>query len=141
MVFDMAPGPDDGALVVWRDDDMPSGASGGRVMRAVLRPSGIDPPSVLLDDLAGAGVPNLVGGWLAVADAADATRLAPISAAGVLGGPPAPEPDIGTGEPIAAVSDTLLVVRPAGRAVRLVVVKCKADAPPPDAAPLPDAAP
>jgi hypothetical protein len=136
MVFDMAPGPDGGALVVWRDDDAPSGATGGRVMRALVRPSSVEEPSVLVEDVAGAGVPNLVGSWLAIADAADSTRLGPISPAGLLVGPLVPEPEIGSGEPIAAASDTLLVARPMGRAVKLVVVLCR-----PDPAPDADAAP
>lgn len=133
MVFDMAP-ESDGALLVWRDDNLPSGASGGQVMRAVVHPSGIDPPTLLADDGVGVGVPSLVGTWLAVADAAESTRLAPVSPAGVLAGPLLAEPDIGTGEPIAAVGDTLLVARPTSRAVRLLVLRCRADAPlPPDA--------
>jgi hypothetical protein len=128
MLFDLAPGPDDGAIVVWRDDEVPSGATGGRVMRAVVRPSGIDEPSVLVEEVAAAGVPNLVGSWLAVADAAGPTRLGPISNTGTLTGPLFGEPDIDRGEPLAASANTLLVARPMDRAVTLTVVRCKPDA-------------
>ena len=46
MVFDIAPAPDGGALLVWRSDDAPSGAGGGEVLRAVVRAASAEPPSI-----------------------------------------------------------------------------------------------
>jgi hypothetical protein len=125
LVFDLIPAADGGAVVVWRDDDTPSGSEGGRVLRATVHPGAIERPTVLVDTEVGAGAPNLLPGWLAMIDAADATRLAPLSAAGELGGPLAREPDIGSGEPVAGADDRLLVARPAGRAVKLLVLRCQ----------------
>jgi len=132
MVFDLAPAPEGGVLVAYRNDDTPSGSAGGEVMRVVVHPSTLDPPSVLVQDEVGAGVPNLLPGWIAVLDAAGTTRLAPLSALGEMTAPLSPEPDIGSGEPIAGSSDRLLVARPAGRAVKLVVLQCNAEIAPRD---------
>jgi len=132
LVFDMAPGEEGAALLVYRYDDTPIGASGGQVMRTVVRAQRVENPAVLVEgDEVGAGVPSVRGSWLAVTDAADATRLAPIRTGGDLAAPLRAEPDIGTGEPIAADGDRLLVARPAGRAVKLQVLRCSA---PPSAA-------
>jgi hypothetical protein len=74
----------------------------------------------------GAGVPSLLNGWLAVMDAAETTRIAPINPAGEVIAPLSAEPEIGAGEPIAGGSEGMLVARPAGRAVKLSVLKCRA---------------
>jgi hypothetical protein len=125
LVFDLAPGDDGAALLVYRYDDTPIGASGGQVMRTLVRAQRVENPAVLVEgDEVGAGVPSVRGSWLAVTDAADATRLAPIRGGGDLAAPLRAEPDIGTGEPIAADGDRLLVARPAGRAVKLQVLRC-----------------
>ena len=57
--------------------------------------------------------------------------------------PLATEPDIGSGEPLAAIHGTMLVARPSGRAVKLAVLRCVAPGDPrlPSAAPAPRAAP
>jgi hypothetical protein len=128
MVFDIAPAPDGGALIAYRYDDTPTGAPGGQVMRVLVHPTSVDPPSVLIADEVGAGVPNLLPGWIAVLDAADVTRLAPIGLDGQIAAPLNPEPDVGSGEPIAGSSNRLLVARPSGRAVKLVVLECRPDA-------------
>jgi hypothetical protein len=132
MVFDLAPAPDGGALVVYRNDDTPTGAAGGEVMRVLVHPASIDAPSVLVRDEVGAGVPNVLPGWIAVLDAADVTRLAPLGPLGEIAAPLNPEPDIGSGEPIAGNSNNLLVARPSGRAVTLVVLRCRPDVLPAD---------
>jgi hypothetical protein len=131
LVFDIAPADEGAALLVYRYDDTPIGSAGGQVMRTVVRAQRVDPPAVLVEgDEVGAGVPSVRGGWLAVTDAADVTRLAPIRANGELVAPLRAEPDIGTGEPIAAAGDRMLVARPAGRAVKLSVVRCTAGSEP-----------
>jgi hypothetical protein len=123
-VFDAADGPDGSALIVWREDDAPSGSSGGRIMRALVRPGAIAAPEVLLDEPSTAGVPNLVHGWLAIADINGATKLAPMTPTGELAGALAAEPLVGSGEPLGSNGETLLVARPTGKAVKLVVVSC-----------------
>jgi hypothetical protein len=128
MVFDMAAAPDGGAVLAYRYDDTPTGAPGGQVMRVVVHPTSIEPPSVLIEDEVGAGVPNLLPGWIAVLDAADVTRLAPLGADGQITASLNAEPDVGSGEPVAANANRLLVARPAGRAVKLVVLECRPDA-------------
>jgi hypothetical protein len=129
LVYDIAPAPEGGAVLVWRYDDAPSGAGGGEVMRALVRPGLIEPPSVVMEGDVGAGAPSLLNGWIAVMDSAETTRLAPIAPSGELTGPLAIEPEIGIGTPIAGGNDGMLVVKPAGRAVKLAVLKCSA--PPP----------
>jgi hypothetical protein len=129
MLFDIAPASDGGVLLVYRDDDTPTGSGGGRIMRVYAAASGAEPPVSLMEDDVGAGAPSLVGGWLAIADATGSTRLAPLSSAGDLLGPPGAEPDIGSGEPIAASERTLLIARPAGRDMRLVPIRCVSETP------------
>jgi hypothetical protein len=126
MVYDAAPAVDGGALLVWRYDDAPSGAAGGEVMRAVVRPGSVEPPSVLMQGDVGAGVPSLLNGWLAVMDAAETTRIAPINPSGEVVAALSAEPEIGSGEPLAGGSDAMLVARPSGRAVKLSVLRCAA---------------
>ncbi len=125
MVFDLGPAADGGALVVWRELDTPTGSAGGKIMRALARADSADPPAVLVDSDVGAGAPALWGQWLAVADAADVTRLGWVSVTGELLAPLIAEPDIGTGEPVAARENALLISRPLGRSTRLSVVHCQ----------------
>jgi len=128
MVYDLAPTPDGGVLLVYRWLDAPAGAAGGEVMRVVVHPTSIEAPTALVREDVGAGAPNLLPGWLALLSSADTTRLGPISAIGELDAPLNAEPDIGAGEPVAASGSRLLVSRPAGRAVKLVVLECHPDA-------------
>jgi hypothetical protein len=83
-------------------------------------------------DEVGAGAPNVLPGWIAVLSSAELTRLAPIGRFGELAAPLVIEPDIGAGEPIAGAGNKLLVARPSGRAVKLIVLECR-----PDVSPLP----
>jgi hypothetical protein len=125
MVFDLAPAPDGAALVVYRAEESSTGAGGGQVMRAVVRPGAIDAPAVVAEDEVGAGAPTVLPGWIAVLSAAEVTRLAPLGPFGDLAAPLNAEPDIGSGEPIASSRNRLLVARPSGRAVKLVVLECR----------------
>lgn len=124
IAYDVQSADDGGALLVFRDDDTPSGSSGGQLYRVAVHPSAVSGPEVLTDDRAGAGAPVLLGRWVGITDAADAPRLAPLAASSELAAPFAREPAIGTGEPLAAAQDVLLVARPAGKVVRLLAVKC-----------------
>jgi hypothetical protein len=135
MVFDMAALDDGSALFVWRDNDTPLESAAGPVMRTVVHVSSIEQPSVLVASEGGAGAPSLLPGWVAVADAADTTRIAPVGRAGEIAGTWSTEPDIGAGEPIAIGPEGMLVARPAGRAVKLAVLRCARDAPAPAPSP------
>lgn len=124
LTFDVAPLEGDSLAVVYRDDDTPSGASGGTVLRVVVRPDGSSDPQIVTDKHVGVGAPTLLpGGWLAVADAAGDTRLGRISADGSVDQLLA-EAAMGVGMPLAAAGERLLVSRPRGTAVRLVAVTC-----------------
>jgi hypothetical protein len=114
------------ALVVFRDDDTPSGSDGGVIMKVVLRPDGASEPVVLADRNLGVGAPAVLPGWLAVADAMHETRLAQMGPGGELLDKHESEPALGRGEPVAARGDALLVLRPRGRGVRLYVTRCRA---------------
>lgn len=137
MVFDMGPLEDGSALLVWRDNDTPLESAAGPVMRTVVHTGSIEPPSILVASESGAGAPALLPGWVAVTDATDMTRIAPVGRAGEIAGPWTTEPDIGSGEPIAVGPEGMLVARPAGRAVKLAVLRCTREAPAPAPSPSP----
>jgi hypothetical protein len=124
LAYDVVEGQDGAAIVMWRDDDTPSGSAGGRLLRAVVRLGGIDGPDPIDDEHVGVGAPSLMPGWLAIADAAGPTRLVPMGPRGLPLDRLESEPSIGSGEPLAAIGDRLLVARFSGNAVRLLVARC-----------------
>jgi hypothetical protein len=118
------PGDDGKAVLVFRDDDLPSGAGGGSLSKIVLTTDGASSAVPLGDTDSGAGVPTLLHGWLATADVSSRTRLGKIDPLGELDGKLEQEPVFGMGIPLAAQGDRILVQRPVGRAVRLFVTTC-----------------
>jgi hypothetical protein len=132
LAFDLAPGDDGGALVAWRDDDTPTGSSGGRVSVALVKLGGSIEPRVV-DEAGVAGAPALLPGWISLASPSGVTRIAALSPRGDVLDDLAPEPSLGAGEPIAATSDAILWARPLGKAMRLQVVRCAPRAPDGDA--------
>lgn len=124
VAFDMAKAEGGAVAFVWREDDGPSGSSGGRVMRALVTPEGVGEAVVLEDERVGGGVPGLRGRWLSVTDPSDVTRLGPLSANFELTGPLEAEEAIENGAVLAAKGDVLLIAKPRGRAIRLSVVGC-----------------
>ncbi|MCS6899669.1 MAG: hypothetical protein RMJ98_08515 [Myxococcales bacterium] len=124
LIHDLRALPGGNALVVYRDDDTPSGSSGGVLLRVTLRPDGASEPAVIADRHLGVGAPAVLDGWLAVADASAETRLARIGSDGALLDPLESEPILGRGEPLVARGDSLLVLQPRGQGVRLFVTKC-----------------
>lgn len=125
LAYDVEVGEDGSAVVAFRDDDTPSGSSGGRVALVAVRLGGPGEVRVVAEEGVGAGVPELLPGWLAVASLSGPLRLAPVTAAGEVAGPLAPEASLGVGgEVLAATREALLVARPAGKAMKLSITKC-----------------
>jgi hypothetical protein len=118
------------AYVAFRDDDTPSGSSGGRVISVVVRLGGVSEPWVIADEGLGSGAPVLVPGWLAVADVSGGTRLAGLDDKADLVGELVVEPSLFGGELLASQAGSIFLARPLGRAVRLFVVKCGPPPPP-----------
>jgi hypothetical protein len=131
LAYDLEAGDDGAALVAYRDDDVPSGASGGSVRVVLARLGGIGEPKLVSDEGVGTGVPDLLPGWIAVSGVTGSKQLAPMNGVGDLLAPLSPERSLGAGELLAASGDRLLLATPTGRAMRLSVVRCAADATPP----------
>jgi hypothetical protein len=127
LAFDIEAGDDGSVLAAWRDDDTPTGSSGGTVSLArVSAGGGAASTQVIADEGVGTGVPSLLPGWVAVSGISGAKRLAAMSPSGALLDALAPEASLGSAEPVAATSGKLLLVRHLGRAVRLSVATCAA---------------
>ena len=127
LAYGVASVGDDAAVVVWRDDDTPSGSAGGQLLRVRVRLGGLDGPEPVDDEYAGAGAPRVMPGWFSMADATGVTRLSPMASDGSLLDRLEPEPLLGAGEPMAVHGDDILVSRPDGLAARLFVVRCRRD--------------
>jgi hypothetical protein len=129
LAFDLSPGDDGGVLVAYRDDDTPSGSSGGRVSVVPVGLGGVGPSRVIAEEEVGSGVPSLLPGWIAVGNVSGPTLLAAMSGKGELADDLVAEPAVGNGEPIAADAahgGAVLVARPAGTAMKLEVLRCEA---------------
>ncbi|WP_437599899.1 hypothetical protein WMF28_44435 [Sorangium sp. So ce590] len=156
LAYDLTLSDDDGLLLAFRDDDTPSGSIGGRISAVLVRLGGASEPRVIVGGAGeqdgppeaalgvGAGVPALLasargsgpGGaregaaaWLAIANASGPTQLAALTARGELADGLHAEPALGRGEPIAASAEALLVAHPAGKAMKLGVLRCTVTAP------------
>jgi hypothetical protein len=123
--FDLAPADNGNALVAWREDDAPTGASGGKVSAALVRLGGGGEPHVLSEKEGGTGAPDLLPGWISIASVNGPTRIAALSASGELLDELGPETSLGAGEPVAASREAILWARPAGKAMRLSVLRCQ----------------
>ncbi|MEM1031334.1 MAG: hypothetical protein AAF928_08035 [Myxococcota bacterium] len=124
LAYDVAPGAEGGAVVVWRDDDTPSGAHGGDVFTVAVGPSGPGAVQPVSSEAVGAGVPDLEGEFLALTDARGRLQLAPFAPTGIVTGPLQREPRLGRGQLVAAAGPVLLVAQPRGRDVTLFTVAC-----------------
>lgn len=131
LAFDLELGEGGAALVAYRDDDTPSGSSGGRVSSVLISPGGGDSePHLLAEEGVGVGVPELLPGWISIGSISGPTRLGTITEKGELVGALSPEASLGVGgEPIASARGALLIARPAGKSMRLSVMKCAPGAP------------
>jgi hypothetical protein len=124
LAFDLEPAENGNVLAAFRDDDTPTGSSGGKVSSVLLRLGGGAEPRVL-EESGTTGAPDLLPGWISLASVNGPTRLAAMSPSGELLDPLAPEPSLGAGEPLAATADAILWARPLGKAMRLSVVRCR----------------
>ncbi len=145
VAYDVALLADGSVLLVFRDSDAPSGSPGGSVSRVTVRLDGVTEPTLLSDENLGAGAPAILDHWLVVDDLIAETRLAPLDPSGALVGTLASEPAFGTGEPIAARADSILLLVPRGTGIRLSLLRCGSEPTPalsssqslPSAPPLP----
>ena len=94
-----------------------------------VRLSGLGDAQLVTEEGSSTGVPDLWPGWMAIASLSGATRMGPISAKGELLGELRREPELGNGEVLAGTQASLLVARPAGKAMKLSVLECTPDAP------------
>lgn len=122
--YDLGPGEDGRAVLIYREDDTPSGSHGGRVKVIVAELGGIGDPQVIAEDGVGAGVPQLFGGWVVIHSLSGPVQLGAIGPRGELTGELAPERSLKHGEILAADGETFLVATPAGRAMKLSVARC-----------------
>ena len=112
------------AVLAWREDDTPSGAEGGKVLLMHVSPGAAVHTQVVADEDVGMGTPQLLPGWLAVFNVRGRVRLAPLNGAGQLAGPLLLEPSLGRVQPIGASGDGLLLARPYGRAMDVLLAHC-----------------
>jgi hypothetical protein len=142
IAFDLEAGPDDTALLTWRDDTAAPGAEERSVRLARVKADGSVERSTIFDEQVGAGVPLLLVDaspkereaptlWLSLDSVNDATRIGALSASGALLDVLGTEPAIRSGEPLAIARGRILVAKPRGLAVELSVVECKPGAPAP----------
>lgn len=124
LAFDMGAGADGGVVIAWRDDDTPSGAQGGTVTAMFVGASGVGQEQPLASEEVGAGVPNLVGGYVTLPDGLGHVLAAPLAPDAELGGELRREDAFGIGQVLAADGDRLLVARPNGKAADFAVVTC-----------------
>ena len=111
-----------------REQDAPSEAAlglgaGVPALLAGVRSAGGQDPAKTTGVRAGAAA------WLAIANASGPTQLAALTGSGEIEGELLPEPALGRGEPIAASAEALLVAHPAGKAMKLGVLRCALTAP------------
>ena len=122
--FDMKIGAGDAALVAYRDDDTPTGSSGGRLGAVLVKPDGAVEPHPYKDEVSALGAPTILPGWLALSGLNGRTYLAALAPNGALLEPLEIEPVFGNGQPRAAKDGTILVARPVGKSMRLAPLKC-----------------
>jgi hypothetical protein len=129
----------DGFALVWRDEDSPSGGAGGSVRIVHVTGAGPQPIENITDESRGdtpggprmfaEGIPTLLDGWVSVPEATGRTMIGRISSEGHPTEAISEEPSLGSGDPIAARSEVLLLAEPVGGAVRLRLVTCGAKSP------------
>jgi hypothetical protein len=122
--YDLEDGADGRAVVIYREDDTPNGSNGGRVKVVTAELGGIGEPRVIAEEGVGAGVPQLHGSWVVIHSMSGPVQLGAIGPQGDVAAEIAPEAALGHGEILGADGERFLVATPAGRAMKLGVVRC-----------------
>jgi hypothetical protein len=122
LAFDLEPLADGGVRVAFRDDDTPSGSTGGALYVATVTLSGVSEPRLLASG--DAGIPDLLGAHLALESLSGPPRLGTLAADGALVGELRVEPALRGRSLLAASGDHLFLARPAGKLVHLGVARC-----------------
>lgn len=122
--YDLDDGEDGRAVVLYREDDTPSGSSGGRVKVVIAELGGVSEPHVIAEEGVGSGVPMLHDGWVVIHSLSGPVQLGAIGPRGDLVSELSPEASLKLGEVLTAQKDAFLVATPAGRAMKLGVVRC-----------------
>jgi hypothetical protein len=125
LTFDLSSTAAGEALLAWRDDDTPSGSHGGRVSLMAVPLAGGERTQLVAESDVGSGSPTLLGGWVAVPNAAGLAMLAPLGPDGALAGDLRLEPSVGAGDPLFAKGEAVLVATSVGTAIDLLTVTCK----------------
>ncbi|MBK8251899.1 MAG: hypothetical protein IPK82_04435 [Polyangiaceae bacterium] len=118
-------GRDDGtAVLLYREDDTPSGSTGGRVELVTVELGGVSDPKPIAEEGLGTGVPLLYGDWVVIHSLAGPVRVGLLGPKGDLVSDLAPETALRLGEILGGNNERFLVGTPAGRAMKLSVVQC-----------------
>jgi hypothetical protein len=136
LAFELAPWPDGGAVVAWRDDPTAPGVEGGSLHLAHVKPDGTTELGALDDAELGAGVPSLLVDpaprapgtlvWLAAGGGNETTRFGLLTGSGTNLTPLAADKLLGTAELIGVHGGVLLAARPRGTARELYALECQA---------------
>jgi len=124
LAFDLGPGPDGSLLVAYTEGDTPSGTGGGRLMLASVRLTGVAEPKVLSEEEIGTGGAILAGPFVGVSSLRGPPFLLDLDGQGAPVGTIRAEPSLLRRELLAARGDLAFVAAPAGKLVRLSVMRC-----------------
>ncbi|MFP6685644.1 MAG: hypothetical protein VB934_13065, partial [Polyangiaceae bacterium] len=125
LAYDLKAVADDGLLIAWRDDDTPSGSGGGELNVLRIDLSGVGERQLVVRDDIGAGVPQLVGSWLAYANRRDELRLAHLDDRGLVGDSPAGPSLFPRAQWLVGRGDDILLAHPRGTGVEFSLLRCR----------------
>ena len=131
--FEMAPWPDGGAVLAWRDEPAAPGVEGGALKLAHVRPDGSVETGQVEGEL-GAGVPSLLVDseprspgsvvWLAAGGGSEPTRFGLLTGNGTSVTELTDDPGLGLTELVGVRGGRLLAARPRQTAQDLFLLEC-----------------
>jgi hypothetical protein len=131
--FELAPWPDGGAVLAWRDDPAAPGVEGGALQLAHVRPDGSVETGQVEGEL-GAGVPSLLVDseprsagsvvWLAAGGGSEVTRFGLLTGNGTSVTELTDDPSVGLAELVGVRGGRLLAARPRQTAQDLFLLEC-----------------
>ena len=124
LAYDLKAVADDGLLLAWRDDDTPSGSGGGELSVLRIDLSGAGERQLVVRDDIGAGVPQLIGTWLAYANRRDELRLAHLDDRGLIGNSPARPSLFARAQWLVGRGEDILLAHPRGTGVEFSLLRC-----------------